>query len=1312
MRFHRITVLIAVGACLLPASASAENAFLETFGSAAQPSFLKPQALAVDQASGDLYVADIGINEVQSVTVSATAGEFKLCFKGDCTEPSLPHNAPATGGGSVETALRALPSIGSSGVLVAGGPGDGAGSKPYIVTFIGPLGTTDVEALICENGTTPLSGGSGCSVATTTPGVASKVRRFNPDGTPHDFSALAGSVLDNLVFNFDPSNQIAIDSSGGITDGDIYVTQPGKRLVNVFGEDGSLLGQITESSEGPFAETCGVAVDESGALYIDDFNFSDAIHKYVPSANPPVKTDNPSNFTSLAGPGFVCNLVAGAGPTAGFLFVGKTNGKLFKLDSANGELDYEITTDVTKVAVDPATGHVYAAKGSEVVEYDASGGTEATEVSSFSPGSTVEGLAVDGVTGNVYVARQGSTQVEVWGPIVVPEALTEAADSVGTESATLNGTVNPNGLPLTACFFEWGETAGYGEVAPCEPDFEAVGEGNTPVPVHADLSGLKAGTPYHFRLVAENSKGSAEGDDEAFTTLGPAIANSTASQITATAAKISAEVNPNGEETGFFVQYVTEAKFLEDGYAQATSVPASPKAVGSGSEFEEVAQQLSGLAPGTTYHFRIVAANPAATAQGPDGKFATFAQAPPVLPDGRAYEMVSPPQKAGEVLPPSPFQSIGGSCPIGAECLPGINPPSAPMQSAPDGEAVVYEGQPFSGGLAAGVNEYLSGRAVGGWGTEALSSPLFVEGEDQGFKAVSTDLSRAIVYEIEPALSAEAPVGEEGKSFANLYLLEEGAMEPLVGEEPPQRSPGRVGDRFEVVYGGANSGSALTEGFGHVLFAANDALTEASAFAPEAPEIEGDQFCRVGENCNLYEWEEGELRLVNVLPDNETAAPGSVFGSRLANDEPPAVDQAISADGSRIFWSDENGQVFVRIDGEETREIDAPGTPSRFLTASTDGARVLLGDGCLYEIEAEACADLTAGEGGFQGILGTAEDLSRIYFVDTAVLSGSEENANEEQAEAGKFNLYLWAEGATSFIGTLLAADDPAMIGVWKPSSSRRTAQVSPDGRFLAFMSQAQLTGYDNNLTGGGQCVRHSATSACNEVFHYDAEAAQLSCVSCNPSGQRPIGESNLSLIEEVVAIPAAPFPAPHNLTTEGEGRLFFESQDALSTRDNNDGVQDVYEWEPNGVGSCERPEGCVYLISSGQAENDSMFVNSSANGDDAFFITRERLLPRDKDEKLDLYDARAPHTPGEAVGFPESEIAPCAGEACKGPISSPLPQPSAASSFLAGPGNLTQRKPPRCAKGKVRRRGRCVARRKARQQHRRRAGHNRRTPR
>jgi hypothetical protein len=169
-----------------------------------------------------------------------------------------------------------------------------------------------------------------------------------------------------------------------------------------------------------------------------------------------------------------------------------------------------------------------------------------------------------------------------------------------------------------------------------------------------------------------------------------------------------------------------------------------------------------------------------------------------------------------------------------------------------------------------------------------------------------------------------------------------------------------------------------------------------------------------------------------------------------------------------------------------------------------------------------------------------------------------------------------------------------------------------------------------------------------------------------------------------------------HNLSTDGHGRLFFESADWLSARAehlidplSHNPVQSVYEYEPQGVGSCEEAGGCVQLVSSGKSTSPSMFLDSTPSGNDALFITRSRLLPSDKDDQMDLYDARV------GGGFPEEPPAPpCEGEACKGSSpAAPGDAASAGSAAFAGPGNpaATPTKP-RCKKGKVRRRGRCVA--------------------
>jgi hypothetical protein len=173
------------------------------------------------------------------------------------------------------------------------------------------------------------------------------------------------------------------------------------------------------------------------------------------------------------------------------------------------------------------------------------------------------------------------------------------------------------------------------------------------------------------------------------------------------------------------------------------------------------------------------------------------------------------------------------------------------------------------------------------------------------------------------------------------------------------------------------------------------------------------------------------------------------------------------------------------------------------------------------------------------------------------------------------------------------------------------------------------------------------------------------------------------------------------NLLSEDGGRLFFMSYEALVPRDTN-GVQDVYEWEMTGEGSCtvessdfhEENGGCIYLISTGESPAESEFWEAGADGRDVFFITESGLLPQDIGN-FDLYDARV------EGGFPQpTGVAGCEGEACQSPPEAPN-DPTPASSTFDGAGNVAGevKKPKPCAKGKVRRKGRCVAR-KPRRRH------------
>jgi hypothetical protein len=144
----------------------------------------------------------------------------------------------------------------------------------------------------------------------------------------------------------------------------------------------------------------------------------------------------------------------------------------------------------------------------------------------------------------------------------------------------------------------------------------------------------------------------------------------------------------------------------------------------------------------------------------------------------------------------------------------------------------------------------------------------------------------------------------------------------------------------------------------------------------------------------------------------------------------------------------------------------------------------------------------------------------------------------------------------------------------------------------------------------------------------------------------------------------------PRYLTDSG--RLYFDTRDQLTTQDTNGQVEDVYQYEPGGVGTCVSVGGCVSLITSGRGSYDSNFVVADPSGTNVFFSTRQRLVPRDQDDLIDLYDARVGGGLAADYAVPPTE---CLGEGCQ-PLPPPPPfEPSSGSTTFEGPGNLKPKK-------------------------------------
>ncbi|HEX3243102.1 MAG TPA: hypothetical protein VHQ97_08475 [Solirubrobacterales bacterium] len=235
--------------------------------------------------------------------------------------------------------------------------------------------------------------------------------------------------------------------------------------------------------------------------------------------------------------------------------------------------------------------------------------------------------------------------------------------------------------------------------------------------------------------------------------------------------------------------------------------------------------------------------------------------------------------------------------------------------------------------------------------------------------------------------------------------------------------------------------------------------------------------------------------------------------------------------------------------------------------------------------------------------------------------------------------------------------DSPLIVDAVNDAGTRHTAdfQVTPSGDDAAFPSAISITGFDN--------------AGNPEIFRYDLASGSIDCASCNPTGARAIGGASMAV---------------EGLSLSDDGRVFFNSNDALAPRD-LDNRQDAYEW--NG----DNPQ----LISTGGSPFDSSLLSASADGTDVYFFTRDTLVPQDKNGTLaKIYDAR------EEGGFPfPPDPVPCkASDECHGAGSAaPGPLPIGT---ITGNGGNSEPQVKTCRKGFKRHGNRCVKKKKSKRKH------------
>jgi hypothetical protein len=1129
---------------------------------------------------------------------------------------------------------------------------------------------------------------------------------FNGDETPAKSLASPSAIaIDNSTDPLDPSA------------GDVYVLDSGNHVIDKFEAGGKYVGQITAGAGGePFGELDGVAVDPEGRVWvyqssgqIDSYG-SELANGFLSSRNSPFGTS----------PGFAVD-------GQDNLYVVRGSGAAAKLNSSGQILIEELDNESTSaVAVDTTSGEVFVDNVKSVAAFDSASACTGSPACAQPPaGSMLDrfgsgnlesgvGVAVGAASSYAYVADRSGNAVRVFRPLFLPTSTTDAATSVTTETATLNGTVDPEGVEVSSCEFEYGLTKAYGSREECSAK---PGAGSSPVAVSAHLIGLRPGSVYHVRLVARNENGESYGADRSFKAIStaPSVEGESATGIGSTEATVGASIAGRELPTSYRIEY---------GITAAYGSSTAEVSIGAPSGAVAVSRLLEKLESGVEYHYRFVATNALGSTPGTDMTFKTGVKSisAVTLPDSRAYELVSPPEDTEVYVPNLHQAGLEATGEFSGLIGVGYREQYKEYRASPDGDTVSFVGEsPASGVSGSGAtgngdgNQFISHRTGDRWETSDIEIPSSGEEGSPYFQAFSEDLSVYTLASEFPGIVAHPAKPASCKGTTPYSHDSSGYHALVLTPQVPRLCQA--------------TGAGISANNAHTLLYTQNALT--------AHAVEGESY----EDKNLYDSVGGALYQVNVLPDGEVEQhPDAWFGglSFYKNEDYEAsFEHAISEDGSRVFWTALEGEghdvqpkaLYVRENDTQPQspvsagrctvaedactlqldkaEAGAEGASGggRFWAASKDGTKVFFTDchrltrgstadaeqGCaqessssetgtdLYEYdfdkpEGERLTDLTVDHNAdplgadVQGVIGASEDGSHVYFVANGVLT-SGPNPEGKEPVSGQPNLYFSDAGTTTFVTTLSNEDDSFANlsangssgengGDWHMEPGQRTAEVAPGGNVIGFMSKQSLTGYDNYGSNG-----YSDTDL-PEVFVYAASSGHIFCASCNPSGIPPTPSTEAWEDERNanVGMGGGPLFMPRWVNETGGAQVYFMTNQPLIAQDTNR-RQDVYEWESDGSGDCERSAGCASPLSNVSTPAPGSFVAASITGESVFFTQRASLVPTAADEDVKLYDARVDG------GFPESSLS-CTGTGCQGAPPAPPQYATPASQTFNGIGN------------------------------------------
>jgi len=1109
--------------------------------------------------------------------------------------------------------------------------------------------------------------------------------------------------------------------------------------------------------------------------------------------------------------------------------------------SSNTPLDVAVGPDdgLFLVKAYAAGAGVPAALVSErrVVELDDDGAYVETHGSRAGIPSVAH-LALNTDSEEIYLSNFGGAGVPggifALGESGVP-TVSMGVGAVGPHTAQLNGLVNPGGPATqqgirTKYHFEFRKVGAPGWTA-LSADKDA-GNGFATVVVHEALGDLEAGTAYEARLIASkpfSGVASIETAPETFSTpvSQPDIDAAYATERGATTARLNARINPNGQATTYRFQYGTSA-------AYGITVPIPDASAGSGTASQIFSEAISGLAPETTYHFRVLATSAAGTAKSPDRTFTTTGDVP--QPEGRAYELVSPPDKLGGSGVGPWYAGVGS----GATGIPALEGDRYASQS-------YYGASLTDGGFSYGSDWTLGERTPAGW----VNRPFFNRpggfGTAEftkvvGLGSVSDDLSllstaSATQISIFEEQAAAWPGGSAGSAAAPaLREWDSGRWEIAAPFSPDQVAGGLYGtDRaIQVAPGGGyaaiNGGirgvagpgdptdaafsgdpsdfiplstngnvylddvsAGLSDSFpGAGIRSLVNVCTGTGADRTEVPSVDGNgRIAAVqcgpvlpGRDARLIDPRGGALtsgqrgavsrdaaRVLfmspglensdNLMPCTGTGAAtrcptqlyarqrganGAVTVRWISRSAVPGQDASLisaaiferaTPDGDKVFFrtaspltaDDPNGGA--QVPGGVRSGAPNPDSVDLYMYDFPDAPGADPGDGTLTRLSAGptggADANVFTGsdiaDGDVTAVRAFGADGTRVYFATAAPLPGVPGPANGTitmpggtVSQGATRNLYLYdaarplderwrfvARLPVDQLGSCAALGSrpggggldsvATIVGHVQFIDGHNCVRANDDGSFITLFTDARLTVDDPDAVTG-------------DVYGYDAVTDELVRVSapqggtgaayvCVTSGMLCHGDQVISSVSTEAAVPLSMIPGS---TEPGDRTVFFESASRLVPEDEND-VYDVYQWQA----------GKLSLLSTGAAgAQHALYRGNDRSGRNVYISTRDRLTWEDVDSVLDVYVARS----GPDAGFPEPLEPPACevlADACQGAPAAAPAASGASTAVLSGSGNVVAKpkKPKRCARGKVRNKGKkCVDKKERRAQ--RTANHNR----